>query len=123
MVNTREITQEYRLSHWARIMKERTESGLSIKAYCRQLGIGGNTYFYWQRKLRAAACQELMPSVQKQPEEALVPSGWAICKTETPQPTEKAHGVMVEIGGFRIAVEDSTDPGLLAKVCRVLVAL
>ena len=123
MVNTREVAEEYRLSHWAQIMQERQETGLSIRAYCLQIGIAVNTYFYWQRRVRAAACQELMPAAHKQSEEALVPSGWAICKTEEPQPSEKAHGVTVEIGGCRIAVEDGTDPGLLAKVCRVLVSL
>jgi transposase-like protein len=59
MINTREIAKEYRLSHWGKIMQERSQSGLSIKAYCRQMGICGNTYFYWQRKLRKAACEQL----------------------------------------------------------------
>ena len=30
MVNTREIAAEYRLAHWARIMQERVQSGVSI---------------------------------------------------------------------------------------------
>ena len=33
-VNSREIAAEYRLNHWAQIMQERSESGMSIKAYC-----------------------------------------------------------------------------------------
>ncbi|MCK9478690.1 MAG: hypothetical protein M0R40_04210 [Firmicutes bacterium] len=33
MVDTREIAAEYRLSHWAQIMQERIESGLSIRAF------------------------------------------------------------------------------------------
>ena len=63
MINTREIAEKYRLSHWARIMRERVESGLSIKEYCKQIGICGNTYFYWQRRVRAAACEQLALSV------------------------------------------------------------
>ena len=63
MINTREIAEEYRLSHWARVMQERADSGLSIKAYCNQIGICGNTYFYWQRRVRAAACEQLALSV------------------------------------------------------------
>ena len=59
MINTREIAEEYRLSHWAQIMHERMESGMSIKAYCRQLGISTNTYFYRQKKLRESACAHL----------------------------------------------------------------
>ena len=63
MINTREVAEEYRMSHWAQIMRERIESGLSIKAFCRQMGICGNTYFYWQRKLRKAACEALLPTI------------------------------------------------------------
>ena len=58
-MNTREIAEEYRLSHWAEKMRERQELGLSIKAYCAQQGFHENVYYYWQRKLREAACTEL----------------------------------------------------------------
>jgi len=59
MVNTREVAAEYRLSHWAQIMQERKKSGSSIRAYCKQIGVCENTYFYWQRRLRKAACEQL----------------------------------------------------------------
>ena len=59
MVNTREVAAEYRLSQWAQIMQERNKSELSIRAYCKQIGICENTYFYWQRRLRKAACEQL----------------------------------------------------------------
>ena len=36
------------------IIKARKESGLSIKAFCENAGIHGNTYYYWQRRLRLA---------------------------------------------------------------------
>jgi len=102
VVNTREIAKEYRLSHWAQVMNERAQSGLSIKAFCKQVGICGNTYFYWQRRLRETACQELLPDskvntkvppVQVRPvqaavlrpekdlipKQAVIPNGWAVC--------------------------------------------
>lgn len=58
-MNTREIAVEYRLSHWARIMQERMDSGLSVKAYCEKAGFHENIYYYWQRKLREATCEGL----------------------------------------------------------------
>ena len=58
-MNTREIAVEYRLSHWAGIMRERKESGLSVKAFCEKAGFHENIYYYWQRRLREAACGEL----------------------------------------------------------------
>jgi len=58
-MNTRYIAEEHRLAHWASIMRERAESGLSIRAYCESAGFHENCYYYWQRKLREAACEEL----------------------------------------------------------------
>ena len=58
-MNTREIASEYRLAHWAQIMQDRVASGLSVRAYCKQAGFHENNYFYWQRKLREASCEEL----------------------------------------------------------------
>jgi hypothetical protein len=58
-MNTRAIAEEYRLTHWAQIVKERQESGLSIKSYCESAGFHENVYYYWQRKLREVAYREL----------------------------------------------------------------
>ena len=58
-MNTRQIAEEYRLAHWAQKMQERQESGLSVKAYCENAGFHENIYYYWQRKLREAACGEV----------------------------------------------------------------
>jgi len=58
-MNTREIAAEYRLAHWAQIVQSRESSGLGVRAFCEQAGLHENTYFYWQRKLREAACGEL----------------------------------------------------------------
>ncbi|WP_337999084.1 IS66 family insertion sequence element accessory protein TnpA, partial [Desulforamulus hydrothermalis] len=58
-MNTREIAAEYRLAHWAQIVRRKNESGLSIKAFCASEGFRENTYYYWQRKLREAACEQL----------------------------------------------------------------
>ena len=58
-MTTREVASEYRLAHWAGIVKERQESGLSIRAFCENAGFHENTYHYWQKKLREAACGAL----------------------------------------------------------------
>jgi putative transposase len=117
MINTREIAKEYRLAHWAQVMRERTESGLSIKEFCRQVGICGNTYFYWQRRLRTIACAEPKLPV----EQSAAAQGWVtLSNAETSSVT---GNITVEIGGCRITVDENTDTALLAKVCRALKTL
>lgn len=58
-MNTRHMAAEYRMSQWTKIMLDRKESGLSVTAYCEGKGIHENTYYYWQKKLRAVANEEM----------------------------------------------------------------
>ena len=64
------VAEKYQLSKWMQVIRERQESGLSIKDFCQEKGI--QACIHWQRKLQAA-CMEL----SKQ-EEAVncVPEGW-----------------------------------------------
>ncbi len=113
-MNTREIAVEYRLAHWAQIIRERQESGLSIKQFCENAGFHSNIYFYWQRKLREAACQELVP------QGGGAPSGWVACvKPETKSPSP----LTIEIGQYKVHVDQATDAAQLARVCRMLASI
>jgi transposase-like protein len=109
-VDTREIAVEYRLAHWAGILRERKESGLSVREYCRQSGYHENVYYYWQRKLRETALAEI--SSMERPQ-AAPPSGWALCSTEPKSDipatseldqTAALNHLTVEVGGARITV-------------------
>lgn len=113
-MNTRNITAECRLAHWAQVMHDRADKGLSIRAYCAETGIHENTYFYWQQKLRKA--------VSAIPEKTLpVPKGWTALCTDAEQ--QEAESLIVEAGGCKIIVRSGTDVELLTKVCRALKAL
>jgi len=124
-MNTREIAKGYRLSHWAEIMHERNASGKSIREYCKSAKIGENVYYYWQRKLREAACNELAAMAQESTAgtsaQSLVPNGWAVC--ESGVESSKRGALTVEIGKYRVVVEADTDAELLLKVCRTLMSL
>ena len=117
-MNTRNIASEYRLAHWAQATRERADRGLSVRAYCIETGIHENTYFYWQRKLREAACSGIQSAVSD--EKAVIPNGWALCVKGKQAQTQE---LTVEVGGCRIRVSSDTDPELLTKVCRTLKAL
>lgn len=119
-MDTRMVTREVRMAHWAGILRERQESGMSIRAWCMEHGVVEKTYHCWQRKLREVACRELA-SVASESQTSLAPSGWARLETEKPVVTES--GVTIEIGGCRVSAVADTNPELLVKVCRMLKAL
>ena len=109
-MKTREIAVEFRLGHWAQIMQDRAASGMSIRAYCKEKGIGTNVYHYWQRKLREAAAQQLAATTEPEKEQqTLVPSGWVqACIAEEAAP-EQAGGLTLRIGGAEIEVRHGFD--------------
>ena len=45
------ITHQVRAEHWAKIMNECINSGMSKTAWCRANGISVKQFFYWQRIL------------------------------------------------------------------------
>ena len=71
-MNTRYIAKEYRMAHWAKIITDQKESGQTVREYCEKSGLHENSYYYWQKKLRAATIEELVTATEDQTKE-LVP--------------------------------------------------
>jgi putative transposase len=114
-MDTQKVTSEYRLSQWAQVIQARLDSGQSVKDFCLANGISRNAYFYWQKKLRKAACTELAKTEESR---NVVPSGWMQL---TPKQVQHAKETLdIAINGCHVTVNAETDPELLKKVCRVL---
>jgi putative transposase len=119
-MNTNQIAAEIRLTHWAQVMQERKASGLSNKAYCESTGIHENVYYYWQRKLREAACTHLSSQGSEDTGE-LVPNGWT--RLVPGEVSRSEESLTIEVGGCRVMATTGTNPDLLLKVCRTLKSL
>jgi len=127
-MNTRAVASEIRISHWAQIMQERNERGVSVREYCKTAGIKEYIYYYWQRKLRETVCRGALPNTHgasaSNPirfEKPIIPTGWAVCEPE--ESVESETALSIEIGGCRILVNSDVDTELLLRVCRVLKSL
>lgn len=84
-------------------------------------GIAENTYFYWQRKLRNAACTQLETedvtlSVPGFAQVALVPA------SEAPAAENHAGHLQVQVGDIHLSVDSSYPPEKLAALLRELSA-
>jgi putative transposase len=115
-MDTKLATEKYRSSQWIEIIRDRKDSGLGVEEYCKTNGISRHAYYYWQRKLRKAACAEL---VNQDVGMAPAPSGW-LQLTPTVAP---ASSLRIEVAGCLIDVDGNTDLDLLKTVCRTLRAL
>ena len=63
MADVLAVRNEYRLQSWMEIIRECEESGLSNRELCSQRGISEKTYYYWLRKVRAAAAAVIEPQL------------------------------------------------------------
>jgi len=113
-MDTRKIAAEYRLGHWVQIIKDRRESGESVKEYCEKKGICENAYYYWQRKIREAASVQLQekteliikPPKQETTKEMLSPVGFMEVKVSEPPMALRNN----ENSQTRGKMEDATYP-------------
>ena len=113
-MEVQEVTTEYRLAQWAQVMKARADSGQSIKEFCQSSGISRNTYFYWQQRLRKAACEQFA-----------APGFAEVIVQETPpalsQPEVAASSQLcIEVAGVRITADSTYPPAKLAALLREL---
>lgn len=58
-MNKRDMTSEYRLAHWAEVIRERKENGFNIREYCKNADIKEHIYYCWRCRLRKATQSEM----------------------------------------------------------------
>lgn len=106
-MDVQKVTHEIRLQQWIGIIKECRGSGKTVKSWCEENDINEKSYFYWQRRAREAACQELTTYQEQQvakaePSQANAPV-FAECRIPENHPaggtaaTIHLNGAVVEI--------------------------
>ena len=113
-----EIRQQVRLNQWSAMVQEREDSGLSVKAFCKQAGIATKTYYYRLRRLREAAIKQTqMRTVQpttSQPElvQFTPPTGY-ICD---PAP----QSIVIRTSSTTVEIPMNTNPEVVAAAVSFL---
>lgn len=106
------VTQNVRLQQWAAIIRDRQVSGLKVDDYCIEHNISRNAYYYWLRKVKAAAIEnsgtlfaEVNPSFRNMAPEHLKSECSPIC---------------ICLGNAVIHVNEAASDSLLHMVIEVL---
>ena len=128
-MNTGKIATEYRMTQWAHRIQERKISGISIKGYCEKNGLSRDSYYYWQRKLREAVCEQL-PSIQSSIKaENLIPTRFAEVQIQPDQGNLKSFlsqyatdgNLIIEVSGFKMTANYSYPAEQLIHLLKELV--
>ena len=127
------ITHQVRAEHWAKIMNECINSGMSKTAWCRANGISEKQFFYWQRSLRRetfensrnsplpttiATEQKLAPATQRTTSftEIKLP-----LSSQTPAPFFHPD-LVIRKGDIVLEISNSVSDALLSRIGGILSA-
>jgi hypothetical protein len=118
-LNTREVANNYRLSQWIEIIKECRISGQSIASWCSERGINPNSYYYWLRRVRKAAC-EALPSINTIGNQIVpleVPS-----KNLTKFPGDKilSTSIVLHVEGVTMEIQSNACAAIIENTLRAL---
>ena len=116
-MTTKQMATQVRLEHWAKVLRERKSSGLSIRRWCRENGVNEKTYYYWQRKLRESVCENLNGEVP----EPLLPATFA--QVRMPESETFGAKMVIRLNGAEVEIHgdmpaDTVDAALNALLGR-----
>ena len=119
------ITHQVRAEHWARILNECMNSGMSKTAWCRANGISEKQFFYWQRILRREAyetSQDLsLPAVTKTGESSAIQQTTSFAEIKLPAVSPDASfgfhpNLVIRKGKLVLEISNSASAELLSRI-------
>jgi len=114
-MDTRQVAHEVRRQQWALVIQEHRESGLTVREFCRTHEIKEKTFYYWQRRLREAVCENLALGG----ETAMMP---APSFTEVRIPVENSckDVIRVRLDDAEVEIGGDVSPAAIEAVLRTL---
>ena len=107
-MNTKLATSQIRLKNWAAIIQDRKQSGLSVNDYCSQHQLSRDAYYYWLRKVKTAALQQVGFVELPMPEAKPVPT------------TDFTTQMVIKAAGNEISINNDTPTELITRVLEVI---
>lgn len=102
---------EFRAQQWAEMVKQRTNSGMTVTAWCAENNVNTKTYYYWLRKLRMAACKEISE------EHSVVPVRLNPVHSQT---NSHKKAINLQINGVTVEIADGTSTETITAVLNAL---
>ena len=108
------VKNHYRMEQWRKLIIECKNSGLNVQDWCAQNDITKHAYYYWLRKLREEACEDL-PAIPKKAKAV----SFKKIEVETPVPNT-ATAVIIHLPSTTIEVREGTSRQTIEAVLLAL---
>ena len=126
-MKTQDLKRNIQYQEWAAQIREREESGLSVKEWCAEKGINTKTYYNHVKRVREETLEALGSRGSTQLARI---AGNAVGQTrmqsETPvftsipMPQIKGSAITVWIGGHAVDIQNGADDTLVEQTLRVV---
>lgn len=110
-----DLKHEVIAERWAALIRERTDSGMTIKEWCQERNIKESQYYYWLRTLRKQEADNRELEQQASPFVELP----VVC-TGQQAPLQGGTAAIIRKGDIFIEVAESASAGFLSKVMEAL---
>ena len=101
-------------SRWRSLVKHQAESGLSVRAFCRQEGVSEHSLYFWRREL---------PRRQRRSRQVARPSAKSTSFDFIPVQVSSGPSAAMELVhplGYQIRIDGRFDPAMLRQLLDVL---
>jgi len=117
-----QITHNVRLANWKKIIEEchARPEGQTAKDWLTERDISTKCYYYWQRKLRLQAYDEMkqsnaLPTVQENAQVAFAEIPFSV-QADSPEADHFQPTAVIRSGGMAIALSNSVSEDLLTRI-------
>jgi transposase-like protein len=118
-LSIREVTNQYRLNKWTEIVRERINSGKTVAEWCADHDIDPKRYYYWLRRVRAAAC-EALPSLGTGNNPIVPVNIQAPITGTTPMDQESSSDITIHLGAVTLEIRNNASAALIENTLRAL---
>lgn len=119
-MNTKEVTQQYRLNKWMEIIRNCRSSGQTVKAWCTEHNVSSKSYYYWLKRVREAAC-EALPALHSD-QRTIVPIDLSmpIKSKEIVHPASTESDIIIHMGSVTLEIRNHASATLIEHTLRAL---
>lgn len=113
------LTRQMKLQQWTEIIQARIESGLTVAKWCEQNSINPAKYYYWLKRIRQTACDNL-PAVKTQTSNIVPVTIVEEAITTNVFDTNTSYEMRVSVNGIVLEFSNNASSQLIENSLKVI---
>ena len=116
-MTVKETAHAYKLGQWTELICDCKASGKSVKTWCEEQNVCIKTYYYWQKRVREAACEKM-----EKANLPMVPTGGvpAFAEYRQLERKEASSAITLHISGATIEIHNGADASIITNTLNAL---